>query len=147
MQIKKLFALIIVAFMVTSGISVSASAQSTSYYSDDGIALLYEYVDDAKSILDIFSGTAECTSKCTGANNVIQITVEQTLQKFWGLWVWNDVDGAKWPTTENGSYISVVNTKRGLSSGTYRLKSVFTLKTSNGETETITIYSEENVIR
>ena len=91
----------------------------------------------------ISSNTAKCVSICTGARNVIQITVEQTLQKFWGLWVWNDVENASWSTAENGSYVSVVNTKRGLPSGTYRIKSVFTLKTSSGKTETITVYSEE----
>lgn len=146
MQFKKCFALILSAFMILSSISVSVSAESATYISDEGIAPAYEYTDDAKSILYVSLNTAECTSKCTGASNVVQITVEQTLQKFWGLWIWNDVDGVSWSTTKSGSYASVVNTKSGLSSGTYRLKSVFTLTTSDGKSETITIYSDEETI-
>lgn len=143
MRSKKRIALILSACMMISGTNVSVFAESTASFSDDSIDLAYEYTDDAKSLLRISYNTAKCVSSCTGARNVIQITVEQTLQKFWGLWVWNDVDNASWSTAENGSYVSVVNTKRGLPSGTYRLKSVFTLKTSSGKTETITVYSEE----
>jgi len=38
------------------------------------------------------------------------------------------------------------NHKYNLESGTYRLKTVFTLTATNGETETITVYSEEVTI-
>lgn len=62
------------------------------------------------------------------------------------MWAWNNVNGAIWSTTEKGSYISVDRIKRGLSGGTYRLKSVFTLTTKNGKAETITIYSREKTV-
>ena len=67
----------------------------------------------------------------------------QTLEKKWSLWIWNEVDGASWNGTISSSSGKVSNSISGLSSGTYRLKSVFTVKTSNGKTETITVYSEE----
>lgn len=38
------------------------------------------------------------------------------------------------------------NNKNKLDSGTYRLKTVFTLTSTSGETETITVYSEEVTI-
>ena len=38
------------------------------------------------------------------------------------------------------------NSKNGLSSGTYRLKTVFVLKSSDGKTETATAYSDEQTI-
>lgn len=73
----------------------------------------------------------------------MQVSVTQTLQKFWGLWTWKDVDDAEWTGNENGNYIGLYRSKGGLLNGTYRLKSAFTLVTANGKTETITIYSSE----
>ncbi len=141
-QINKCFALILSAFMMLSSVNVVASAELTDNISDEDIAPAYEYSDDAQSMLSISSNTASCT----GAKDVIQITVEQTLQKHAGMWAWNNVNGAIWSTTEKGSYISVDRIKRGLSGGTYRLKSVFTLTTKNGNTETITVYSSKETV-
>lgn len=146
MQFKKSFAILLSAVMMFSSVSIPASAETATYASSAGIAPAYEYADTAKSLLYISSNSAECISRCTGSSDIVQITVEQTLQKFWGLWIWNDVDGASWTATERGSSISADNTKNGLSSGTYRVKSVFTLTSSSGKTETITIYSDEKTI-
>lgn len=146
MQLKKSFALLLSAFMMFSCTSIPASAETTTYALNEGIAPAYEYADTAESMLYISSNAAECISSCTSSSDIVQITVEQTLQKFWGLWVWNDVDDASWTENERGSSISFVNTKSGLPSGTYRVKSVFTLTSSSGKTETITIYSEEKTI-
>ena len=77
---------------------------------------------------------------------VTQITVEHTLEKHWGLWIWNEVDGASWTKTVNMSAVSFVSTKGGLDSGTYRLKSVFTLTNLSGKSETITVYSDEKTV-
>ena len=43
----------------------------------------------------------------------------------------------------NTNTIRLSNSKSSLTSGTYRLKSVFTLTNSIGKTENITIYSSE----
>ena len=40
----------------------------------------------------------------------------------------------------------MLHTKSGLSSGTYRIETVFTLTANDGKTETITVYSEEVAI-
>ncbi len=146
MRFRKSIALLLSAVMMFSSASISASAETATYASNDEIALLYEYANSVKSLLYISSNTAECTSNCTGTSDIVNISVEQTLQSFWGLWIWNDVDGANWTKTSNGSYIYATNSKSGLSSGTYRVKSVFTLTSSSGKTETITIYSEEKTV-
>lgn len=146
MRLKKSIAILLSAFMVFSSTSIPVSAEMTTNVSSEGIAPAYEYADLAQCMLYISSNSAECISRCTGSSDIVQITVEQTLQKFWGLWVWNDIDDASWTATEQGSSISAVNTKSGLTSGTYRVKSVFTLTSSSGKTETITIYSEEETI-
>ena len=146
MQFKKSLALLLSSFMMFLSTSLPVSAETSTFISNEGISPAYEYADTVNSLLYISSNSAECTSTCISSSNVVKISVEQTLQMFWGLWIWNDVNGASWTATNNDSYISVVNTKAGLSSGTYRVKSVFTLTSSSGETETITIYSEEKTV-
>lgn len=126
--------------------SVSASAVTTNTFVDSGIAPAYEIAYNPYSDLSISGQTAYCSS-VSDSTNAVKITVQQTLQKYSGLlWIWNDVDGANWSKTVNNSSISLSNTKSGLPSGKYRLKSVFTLTKSNGETETITVYSEEKTV-
>lgn len=121
----------------------TTSAETMYLNADEGIAPAYEIASDPKSIIKIIDNCAYCTSETRGAD-AVSINVEQTLEKYSGwFWIWNSVDGAHWIKSINANTISVVNTKNGLSSGTYRLKSVFTLTNTKGKTETITIYSSE----
>ena len=109
------------------------------------ISLAYEYADNPLSRLTINGQTAYCVSQTDG--DAVSITVTQTLEKYSGwFWIWNEVDGAKWSRTVNDNSIRLSNTKSGLDSGTYRLKSVFTLTNSSGKTETVTVYSEEEKV-
>lgn len=146
MQFKKSLAFMLSAVIMCSAVSTSAFAEEKSQIIEDEISPAYEIARTVSSTLYISSNTAECKSTCEGKNDVVQISVEQTLQQLGGLWQWNDVDNASWSTTKSGSSVSVVNTKSGLPDGTYRLESVFTLTTSSGKTETITIYSAEKKV-
>lgn len=154
---KTTIALSLVSAMLTALLIAGCSSETETRETESNTALqqtplpieaitpAYEYADTAKSLLYISANFAQCTSSCTSSSDVVQISVKQTLQQFLGLWIWNDVDDASWSATKNGSSISVVNSKSGLPSGTYRLESVFTLTASSGKTETITIYSEETL--
>lgn len=146
MRLRELFALILSAVMICSAVSIPVSAEDTSQIVVDEISPAYEYSRDANSLLTISSNTAKCDSSCTGNSDVVQISAQQTLQKYWGVWIWDDVKDASWSKTVNGKSISMSNTKSGLSSGTYRLKTTFTLTTSSGKTETFTVYSEEKTV-
>ncbi len=146
MQIRKILAAFVSVVTICSVISVPTFAAQETQIVTDLVSPAYEYAMSTKSYLTITSSTAECKSVCEGMAGVTQITVEHTLEKHWGLWIWNEVDGASWTKTVDTRAISLVNTKSGLDSGTYRLKSVFTLKSSSGEPEVITIYSEEKSI-
>ncbi len=141
--VKIITVMLSAATIMCSACVVPTSAQSTMPEVDI-VSPLYEIAEDPISNLRFDSSNAICTSYSNG-NDVISITAEQTLEKYWGLWIWNEVDGAKWTSTVNSNMISVTNTKAksGLSSGTYRLKSVFTLTDKDGSTETITVYSSE----
>ncbi len=145
MQLKKFLASLGVLVCLCANFSALAFADTTVPYSDYGVSVLYEIANSTDSMLSIEDGTACCISSTTGANT-IRITVTHTLQKYWGLWIWNNVKGASWSKQFDDGSIRLSSSISGLDSGTYRLKSVFTLTDRNGKSETITIYSDEQKI-
>lgn len=147
MWFKRLLASVLFAACLCTSFSTTAFAETaTTNTFDSGISTLYDIAKNVYSELNIVGTKAECVSQTDGVNTIM-ITVEQTLQKYSGwFWIWDNVDGASWTKTENRSSISLTNTKSGLTSGTYRVKSVFTLTDKNGATETITVYSDEKKI-
>lgn len=146
MVLKRIVAMVLTAVFLCMSFSVSVSAETAHSLIDVGVSPVYEIAYTATSRLSISGQTAYCTSETDG-ENVVSITVEQILEKYSGwFWIWNDVDGASWAETINQNTISVTNTQSGLSSGTYRLKSVFTLTNASGKSETITIYSNEKTV-
>jgi hypothetical protein len=143
---KKGMAIFLTAVCFCMSFSVSTIAETTDSFIIDEVSPAYEIAYNSTSSLTINDKMAYCISKAKG-NNVVSITVEQTLEKYSGWFaIWNVVDGAYWSKTFTQSTISFSNTKSGLASGTYRLKSVFTLTNSSGKTETITIYSQEKSV-
>ena len=146
MQLKKILVSlgVLLCFFCTS-FSTAAYADTAAQYSGFGVSPLYEIADYPRSDLSIENSTAYCTSSVTGAN-AVHISVTHTLQKYWGLWIWNDVKDASWSKNVDGSSIRLSSTKSGLDGGTYRLKSVFTLTDRNGKSETITVYSSEQSV-
>lgn len=146
MQIRKKLAFILTALMICSATSVPTSAKSISSAAVDEIALFYENARRVENSVSISARTAECTSIWTGMSNVKKVSIKHNLQKHKGLWIWNDVDGASWSETENGSSLCLISSISGLSSGTYRLKSVFVLTNADGKMETIEINSSEKTI-
>lgn len=95
--------------------------------------------------LSINGGKASCYS-FVEAEKVQKIVGKQTLQKQGFLWTWSTVSGATWTDKDSSNHLSMLHTKSGLSSGTYRIETVFTLTANDGKTETITVYSEEVAI-
>lgn len=142
MQLKKIMVSLAVLLCFCANFSAVVYADTTALFSDYGVSTLYEIANAPDSMLSIIDGTAYCVSSTTGAN-AVSISVTHTLQKHWGLWIWNGVKGASWSKQVDDGSICLSNSKSGLDSGTYRLKSVFTLTDKNGKSETITIYSSE----
>ena len=146
MKIKKLFVSILSVLYICISLSVTTFAADIHEYENEIITPMYEIAAETTSRLNVSGNTAYCTSQ-SSSDDVVSISVEQILEKYSGwLWNWDEVDGAKWSSSVNRKSISVYNSKGGLSSGTYRLKSVFTLTSSSGKTETITVYSDEKTI-
>ena len=144
MRFRQIVASAFTAAWLCTCFTTTVSAKTVSTFSlVNSASPLYDIADCAYSELNIVGTKAECVSKASG-DNTAKISVEQTLQKYSGwFWIWDDVDGALWTRTENMSSVRLSNTKSDLTSGTYRVKSVFTLTDKNGKTETITVYSDE----
>lgn len=103
----------------------------------------YEKASSARSELFISGTTVTCESSVRGDSNVVKITATQYLQKQGFLWIWSTYDDTEWKKTVYTNTLAMSNTKKGLSSGKYRLKTIFTLTDKQGETETVTVYSDE----
>ena len=146
MRLKRIIISILLAACVCICFCLPVYAETDAALSVVTVSPLYDIAKQTTSDLTIVGTKAECRSYALG-NNVVMITVEQTLQKYSGwFWIWNNVDGASWSKTVNNSSLHLLNTKSGLTSGKYRLKSVFTLTDKNDKTETITIYSNEATV-
>lgn len=139
---RKVFS-ILMSLLMCFSLSLTASAQTVS---TTNIQPYYEKAYDATSKLTISGTTATCKSYVRGDSEVIKISAEQYLQKQGVLWIWSTYDGAEWTKTVYSNTLTMSNTKTGLSSGKYRLKTIFTLTDKQGETETITVYSDEKSV-
>ncbi|MBP0985315.1 MAG: hypothetical protein J6A19_16505 [Oscillospiraceae bacterium] len=140
----KLFSALLASTMVLAPLTPHAFAAGASFVSE---TISPRYAIDCTPISRLtISGTKGICTSTLQSGVVKSISAEQTLEKFWGLWVWNEVEDAHWTKTVNAKSLSMSNSKTGLDSGTYRLKTDFTLTTEDGTTETITVYSDEVTI-
>jgi hypothetical protein len=85
----------------------------------------YSYTATATSSLGIIGGTAYCSSILEGGASVTKITAHQYLQKKNSQNSWSTISGGSWTKTVNDFDLLMSNTKSSLSSGSYRLKTVF----------------------
>lgn len=147
MHLKKTIASLGAAVLLYLNFSVVSYADTVTVTSLEnyGVSPAYEIASSCTSDLDIQSGIAHCKSIANGTD-AVSITVTQTLQKYWGLWIWENVKGATWTETTNINFVCLYNTKSNLKSGKYRVKSTFVLTDGDGKSETITIYSNEEKV-
>lgn len=107
----------------------------------------FDLADATKqSLLTISGTTATCKSIYTDTETITSIKAVQTLEKHSFLWFWDTVGGEWTKTVNNARTLSFTNTKSSLASGTYRVKTVFTVTLSSGATESTTVYSSEVTI-
>ncbi len=136
---KKVFSVLAVLLLCFS-MPVTASASTVPF----GIVQpYYEKAVEAVSELSINGTTATCKSSVRGHSDVVEITAVQYLEKQGFLWIWSTYDNTTWTKTVYSNTLTMSNTKSGLSGGKYRLRTVFTLTDKYGESETITVYSDE----
>lgn len=144
MVFKKILAILFGGMLLCTNLSVSAYADTTYSFVESEVAPAYESAYSVTGILTISGTTAYCTSSGKGPD-IVSITVEQTLQKQGFLWIWSTY-GARWTKSVNADSIAMSNTKTGLSSGKYRLKTSLTLTDKYGKTETVTVYGDSRSV-
>ena len=132
---KRIMAVLLVSVMCFSIFAVTISAQGISTCDISSAA--------KQSILSISGTTATCKSAYIDAVYVKNVKIVQSLQKESLFWTWSTVGGEWTKTSTNVANVSFTNTKSGLTSGTYRVKSVFTVTLNDGTSETVTVYSAE----
>ncbi len=113
--------------------------------SASGMSLYTSYLYTCSSTLSISGTTATCLSKATGYyGETTKIVIDQILQKKTSSGGWSEEES--WSETDTSYIGSATNYAYNLSSGTYRLKSVFTVYVGD-DSEEIIKYSFEKTIQ
>ena len=137
---------------VLLAVIVSVTAMSINVdadYSQRGIIIVNDIGSAQKdSMLSIDGKNATCTSTYyLRYGEVSKVFVTQVLEKKTNSKSFSAVHGARWTQSVQSNRLGVTNTKENLSSGVYRLKTVFTVSYANGKSETITVYSAERTVK
>lgn len=132
---KKVLSVMIAVALCFSLISVTAFADSATPYDISGAT--------KSSNLGISGSTATCGSSYDGSTVVKSIKIVQSLEKHSYLWVWDTVGSELSRTETDTDSMSFTNIRVNITSGTYRVKSVFTVTLYDGTSETVTVYSQE----
>lgn len=146
MKFKKTLSALMVTICLCTGLCFTAYAEEADMYISDDVVPAYEIAQSPNSMLTISGTSATCKSSTKGYD-CVSITVTHTLQKYSGWFsIWDDVKNSTSEKTVNANTATLLTTKSGLESGTYRLKSTFTFTSSSGSVETVTIYSTEKKV-
>lgn len=104
----------------------------------------YAYTTSASSYLTISYNKASCISSVSANNSVTKISATQYLEKKNGR-TWSTVSGCVWSDSSNRNSLTMSNSKSSLSSGTYRVRTVFTVY-SGSNYESVEAISKEVTI-
>lgn len=129
---KRVLAFLLAAVFAFS-LVMSVSAETVATYDIAGVK---------RSLISYTGGRAHCVSSITDTDNVIKhVKIDQSLEKFAFLWFWTVEDGPR--SYNSGSGNATFQNYKSVSTGTYRVKSVFTVTLKDGRSETVTVYSSE----
>lgn len=137
-MVKKLVSLLLVVAL-SFGMVGTVSASNISTFDISG--------HTKTSSLSINNKKATCKSQYRSYNDdCSSITAVQTLEKHSWLIFWDTVGDECTTNVTNQNSLSFTNYKDNLDSGTYRVKTVFTVVLKNGQSDTVTVYSSEETI-
>lgn len=122
-MIKKVFTIFLMLITLTMPLNLTMPVSAE----DSDISIYSQYFE---SELTVSGTTATCKSSGKDSNyQATKILVSQSLQKKNSSGSWTIVYA--WSNTINSYQGTVTNSKSGLASGTYRLKSTFYLNNEN----------------
>ncbi len=144
MKTKRILACVMMAACLLTQTGIASSANYN--IDEESIIATSEtrstYLSRAKSTLTISGTSAECYSEAYGTSSVTQIIGDMYLEKYISG-QWTAIDA--WRLQQSGNDYSNTKTKTGLSSGSYRLKTEFTVTARSGS-ETVIAYSGVKVV-
>ncbi|MBP1547758.1 MAG: hypothetical protein J6A37_14325 [Oscillospiraceae bacterium] len=119
---KRLSILLLVAMVLSMVCGITAYA----------IEPRYVYTGSVISSITISdsSSTAYCKGTAKGDSTVTRIEATQYLEKKSGT-TWSTVSGCTWSDSSNRNSLTISNSKSNLSSGTYRVRTVFKVYCGN----------------
>lgn len=136
-MVKKIISLMLV-IVLSFGMVGTVSASNVSTYDINGHI--------KSSTLTISNKRAICVSSYQSTDNdCSSVTAVQTLEKYSWFVFWDTV-GDECTKTVNTGNLSLTDYKDNLESGTYRVKTVFTVVLKDGTSQTVTVYSEERKV-
>ena len=136
-MVKKIISLML-AIVLSFGMVGTVSASNVSTYDINGHI--------KSSTLTISNKRAICVSSYQSTDNdCSSVTAVQTLEKYSWLVFWDTVGDERTKTVYTGN-LSLTDYKDNLESGTYRVKTVFSVVLKDGTSQTITVYSEERKV-
>lgn len=141
---KKIVTILISVMLIMMSVTyISVSAKNLDFGSNE-ITPFYLYTYKATSDLSVSGNNVQCDSMLMGYPDATKVNATQYLQKK-NSTDWETVYNGTWSSSSNGNYLVMTNSKSNLSSGTYRLKTIFVVFSGN-EYEMITAYSSEKTI-
>ena len=144
---KKFISVLLSLVMVLSVFSTAAFATDSDFVGEE---LSPEYSAGGIFVSSLwFNGkTATCSSSITMASDERWISINQTLEREVSTNNWQSVKDCGWTitATERSHYYVFKNYGNVNESGTYRLKTVFTVESATGVRERIAIYSQTHTV-
>jgi len=129
---KRLFALLTISMALLMFLGVTVYA----------VEARYAHTTSATSMLTVSNGKATCVSTAQGDSTVTQIDGTQYLEKKNGN-DWDNVDS--WSDSSKSNYLTMSNSKDNIGSGTYRVRTVFTVY-SGSSSEVVEKISKEKTV-
>lgn len=144
MKLRTILAGLLVAAAIFSCVGVTAAAKTTS--SADIITPQYLFDYNAWNDLYITGTRAEYSAGCDEVAGITKIQIDQTLEKFWGLFIWTQFGNTQTKYFAYNGRDKIIEYEcfmNYLEVGTYRVRTDFTVTTDSGKIEKFTIYSKE----
>lgn len=137
---KRIICIALASMLMLCPVTVHAEEMESNVFAGS-IQPRYAYATSVSSGLTLSADKAECKSNAAGPN-VTKIVATQYLEKKVLLW-WDEVDS--WSKTSTSSSLSMSNSKSGLDSGTYRVRTVFTVYMGSSSEEIEKISAEKTI--
>ena len=131
---KRLSALLTISMALLMFLSVTVYA----------VEARYAHTTSVTSTLTISNGTAYCKSTAQGDSTVTQIDGVQYLEKKNGD-KWETVSNGTWSDSSSRNSLTMSNSKDNIGSGTYRVRTVFTVY-SGSSSEVVEKISKEKTV-